>query len=144
MASWVRADRGVSDGAASAGMAGRYRPVVVPEWRPGASRARQEFDQQPARFLRLFLLYPVAGAVYHVHGAHVGAGGAPHPFQGSRALVAAPVARARDADRRLVDRATGEELLLGGVDAARPIVVEPALETGPAVFLDVDPKLVVR
>src|SRR5260370_28081603 len=101
-----------------------------------AARLPQEIDQQPDDRVRLFLLHPMPGAVEQVYADHAGAGALLHPLDRPRPLVAAPIAVARDEDRRHVDGAAGEprQLALIGAAAARALPVQAALAAPPPVL----------
>src|SRR6516225_10175069 len=108
------------------------------------SRA-QKSEQQFGDFCGLLLLHPMPGAVQKMDAGHTGAGDAVHLFDRAWALVDAPIAAARDEDRRYVDSLAGIKLQLGFEHAAgaRAIPVEPALKPVAPVFAGINRELLV-
>ena len=56
----------------------------------------EKLDEQFGRLLRLFLLYPMSGALEQIERDHSGAGSALHGFDRAGGLVGAPIAFAAD------------------------------------------------
>src|SRR5262245_29125887 len=95
------------------------------------SHPLQEAQQQLVDARRLLLLHPVSGAVQQMAAGEARARRVLHALEGSRSLVDAPVARARDEDRRHVDGPSRKQLQLGfeRAAAARTVPVESALKS---------------
>ena len=87
----------------------------------------------------------MAGAVEQMAAEHAGAGAVLHALEIAGALIGAPVALAGDEHRRHVDRAAGEQLQFGIVEAlgAGAVPLQSALKSGALVFAAVDAELVV-
>lgn len=82
----------------------RHRPDCIQQFRGDGTRPcdthqvlgrvtaslSEKFDEQPAGFLRLFLLHLVTGTFDHVYTAHVRAGSILHALKSARALINAP------------------------------------------------------
>src|SRR3954447_9262337 len=109
-------------------------------------RMMQEFQQQPADLLRLFLLHPMAGAIEEVTAEHSGAGAPLHRLKHARALVGAPVLLARNETGGHIDAAARPGLQFGREPGRRAtaIPLQPALKSGARVFGAVERELLFR
>src|SRR5262245_29146141 len=89
----------------------------------------KEVCQQLDDSARLFLLDPMAGGLDEMTAAQARGGAGLHFFQPARHLKGTPVALAGDEERRHLNAATGENLLLGleAPAGAAAIPVEAAL-----------------
>src|ERR1700721_4144149 len=87
----------------------------------------------------------MARALEQIAADHLGANALLHALKRTGLLIDAPVALARDEDRRHVDRAARKQLkrVVEGAFSPRSIPVQPALEAVALVFAGIDGEFVV-